>query len=223
MREYFKFYRNFYEAIETLGEKSQLKLYKSVMKLYFNRCKNVTELDHLCSEIETKLAQNRNVYGTFLAIKPLVMKSARAYVQNDLKGTKKSQEKMATGGGLINNKEINNKEINNNKKEIYKEKENTVDPYSNSLKTKFVDEYKKIYGQSPILTSFDCQKLVDLAIDIDNFEELIPIAISRLKKIKFDDINYKPGANWLLKENNFAKVVNGEFEKEDKEIDGWNL
>ena len=108
-------------------------------------------------------------------------------------------------------------------KEIYKEKENTVDPYSNSLKTKFVDEYKKIYGQSPILTSFDCQKLVDLAIDIDNFVELIPIAISRLKKIKFDDINYKPGANWLLKENNFAKVVNGEFEKEDKEIDGWNL
>ena len=221
MREYFKFYRNFYEAIENLGEKSQLLLYKSVMKLYFNRCENVTELEQLCSEIETKLEQKRNVFGTFLAIKPLIMKSAKAYLQNDSAGHKEEQKNNVTPGGLINNKE---RIINNKEKEIYKEKKTHIDPYSNSIKKNFCEEYKKIFGCVPILTRYDCEKLTSLSIDIDNFEELIPIAIARLKKIKFDDINYKPSANWLLKDNNFAKVINGEFTKNEvKEIDGWHL
>ena len=212
MREYFKFYRNFYEAIENLGEKSQLLLYKSVMKLYFNRCENVTELEQLCSEIESKLERKRNVFGTFLAIKPLIMKSAKAYLQEGLKGTKQNTEKDATPGGLINNKEriIKKKEINNNKR-------NTPDPYLNETKTFFVNEYKKVFGCVPILTRFDCENLAQLTIDINDLKSHIPKALKKLKEIRFEDINFKPSANWLLKDNNFARVMNDEFKANQPE------
>lgn len=205
MREYFKFYRNFYEAIENLGEKSQLLLYKSVMKLYFNRCKNVTELDQLCAEIETKLEQKRNVFGTFLALKPLIMKSAKAYLQEGLKDKEQDSKNEVTPRGLINNKE---KRINkNNNKGV------TPDPYLNDTKTFFVNEYKKVFGCVPILTRYDCENLAQLSIDVDNLKEHIPKALHKLKEIKFEDINFKPSANWLLKDNNFARVLNGEFKQ----------
>ena len=53
--------------------------------------------------------------------------------------------------------------------------------------------------------------------------EIIPIAISKLKKISFNDINFKPGANWLLKSNNFERIMNGEFDTEDDNswLDDW--
>lgn len=73
MRESFIFYKSFYDAIDTLGEKAQLKLYKSIMKLNFNCCENMTELEQLCDEIETSLKQNRNVFAQFLLIKPQIL------------------------------------------------------------------------------------------------------------------------------------------------------
>lgn len=73
MRESFIFYKSFYDAIDTLGEKAQLKLYKSIMKLNFNCCENMTELEQLCDEIETNLKQNRNVFAQFLLIKPQIL------------------------------------------------------------------------------------------------------------------------------------------------------
>lgn len=85
MRDSFIFYKSFYDAIETLGEKSQLKLYKSIMKLNFNCCENVTELGQLCDEIETSLKQNRNVYAQFLLIKPQILANFSRYL-NGLKG-----------------------------------------------------------------------------------------------------------------------------------------
>jgi hypothetical protein len=45
--------------------------------------------------------------------------------------------------------------------------------------------------------------------------ELIPSAISRLKNIDFKDIDFKPTATWLLKGNNFERVMNGEFDKKE--------
>ena len=85
MRESFIFYKSFYDAIETLGEKAQLKLYKSIMKLNFNCCENVTELEQLCDDIETTLQQNRNVFAQFLLIKPQILANSKRYF-NGLKG-----------------------------------------------------------------------------------------------------------------------------------------
>lgn len=95
---------------------------------------------------------------------------------------------------------------NENEKKVKK------DPYLNSHKTLFESEYKKIWGQKPILIGSDCSKILELASDIENFDELVPTVIQKLKKINFKEIGFKPSASWLLKDNNFAKVANGEFD-----------
>ena len=102
MRNSFTFYKSFYDAINTLGDKAQLKLYKSIMKMFFNRCENVTELEQLCDEIETELEQNRKVFAQFLLMKPHILKSAKSSL-NGVKGgapegnnnAKKTSEKQA--------------------------------------------------------------------------------------------------------------------------------
>lgn len=228
-RDYIKFYRNFYEAINNLGEKSQLLLYKSVMELYFNRCENVTELEQLCAKIESKLERKRNVFGTFLALKPLIMKSAKAYLQAGLEGPEKEEKKEPTRGGIKNKEErIKNKE--EKEKINKKEKKVTLDPFCNQTKNLFLREYEKKFGVTPYLSRDECLKLVELSVDINNFENLIPEALARLKLLEFPDIDFKPTANWLLKANNFVRLLNGEFErkkrktdKQTEDIDGWSL
>ena len=213
MREYFKFYRNFYEAIETLGEKSQLLLYKSVMKLYFNRAKNVTELEQICTEIETKLKQKRNVYGTFLAIKPLIMKSLKAYLQNNSELIEKEEKNNATPGGLINNKEINNKEINN--KEIKGESEGGEDIFISPNIEKVFSLYEK---NCPNLCKLSFERrntetrkrvsefLFEVKSDFEYIENLCKKA-NCLKFIADKRIDFKS----LI--NNHIGITNGKYEK----------
>ena len=218
MREYFKFYRNFYEAIETLGEKSQLLLYKSVMKLYFNRAKNVTELEQICSEIETKLKQKRSVFGTFLAIKPLIMKSAKAYLQNSSDPIEDCTENEPTPGGLINNKEINNKEINNkeiNNKEIKGKSEGVEDIFISPNIEKVFSLYEK---NCPNLCKLSFERrntetrkrvsefLFEVKSDFEYIENLCKKA-NCLKFIADKRIDFKS----LI--NNHIGITNGKYEK----------
>lgn len=86
-----------------------------------------------------------------------------------------------------------------------------IDIYSNKYKQFFENEYKRIFKQKPFLSNFDCQKIVEISSEYDS--EIITIALEKLKEISFDDINFKPSATWLLKENNFERVMNGEFDK----------
>ena len=71
----------------------------------------------------------------------------------------------------------------------------------------------------PRLSSYECQRLVELAADNPDIRELIPEAIKRLKNIDFGDIPFNPTANWLLKDNNFERVINGEFEPKKSQAD----
>jgi DNA replication protein DnaD len=108
-------------------------------------------------------------------------------------------------------------EIKKDKKErsIFLEKK--VDPFFNSVKEVYVNQYEKIFGKKPYLTLNECNKLLELDESIENFAQTIPTALERLKKIKFKDIDFIPSSSWLLKENNYTKILNGEFEKsEDK-------
>ena len=197
MREYFKFYRNFYESIETLGEKSQLLLYKSVMKLYFNRAKNVTELEQICSEIESKLNQKRNVYGTFLAIKPLIMKSVKAYLQNNSKPIEEEEKNELTPGGLINNKKINNKEriINNTEKEIYKEKK--IDIVCSIDFEKVFNLYKK-----------NCSNLIPINYERRN-KKTLEILRDFLEEIEYD---YEYVEKLCIKANDLEKIADNKID-----------
>ena len=224
MREYFKFYRNFYEAIETLGEKSQLLLYKSVMKLYFNRAKNVTELEQICTEIETKLKQKRNVYGTFLAIKPLIMKSLKAYLQNNSEPIEEEGKINVTPGGLINNKEINNKEINNkeiNNKEIKGKSEGGEDIFISPNIEKVFSLYEK---NCPNLCKLSFErrntdirkKVSDFLFEVKSDFEYIARLCIKANEVKFiadRRIDFKS----ML--NNHIGIMNGKYEKPPDETE----
>lgn len=122
MRDSFIFFKSFYDAINCLGEKAQLKLYKSIMKLNFNCCENVTELEQLCDEIETELKQNRHVFAQFLLIKPHILKSMKASYNGSLGGAPK-QNKNAQKNKLKEEEKEEEYEIEDIEKEK-KEKEN---------------------------------------------------------------------------------------------------
>lgn len=78
----------------------------------------------------------------------------------------------------------------------------------------FSKEYQKLFGEAPVLTDDEISKLYSYLNKIENFKDLLPDILVTLKNLKFDtDINFKPCANWLLKDNNLAKIVNGEFGK----------
>lgn len=97
------------------------------------------------------------------------------------------------------------------------------DPYINPVKKYLIEEYTKIFKTKPFLSNQDCMRLVELSAEHDDIRELITVALRKLKEIKFEDINFKPSINWLLKSNNFERVLNGEFdsttdlEKSDKQ------
>lgn len=101
---------------------------------------------------------------------------------------------------------INNDKNDKNDKNIFlleKKREKKLDPFMNPIKTFFIEECQKQLKKMPRLSSFECNRLIELASENSDIKELIPIALSKLKGIKFDDINFKPSVNWLLKGNNF--------------------
>lgn len=117
---------------------------------------------------------------------------------------------------------INNVKNDNNEKNVFlleEKREKKLDPFINPIKTFFIEECQKQLKKMPRLSSFECNRLIELASENSDIKELIPVAISKLKGIKFDDINFKPSVNWLLKGNNFERVINGEFDglKKEKE------
>lgn len=87
MRDSFVFYSSFAQAASTLGDKARLKLYDSVIKLGLSCAESVTELEQVCNDIESSLAQNRNVFAQFLLIKPQIISNFTRYL-NGSKGAK---------------------------------------------------------------------------------------------------------------------------------------
>lgn len=85
MRDSFIFYASFAQAANMLGDKARLKLYDSVVKLGLSCAENETELNQVCTEIETSLVQNRNAFAQFLLIKPQIIANFSRYL-NGLKG-----------------------------------------------------------------------------------------------------------------------------------------
>jgi hypothetical protein len=221
MKESFIFYASFYKAIEELDEKKQLKLYKSIMKLALEN-----EENEKLTGIEKAI---------FELIKPQILANNKRYEDGQKGGRPKKNkttgfEKEKTTG--FENKKPNvNVNVNDNENENVNvnvnaegfEKTKKQDPYINPIKTFFISEYQKTFNTRPYLSGQDCLRLTELASEYPDIRDIIPVAISRLKKISFDDINFKPTASWLLKSNNFERVMNGEFDTEEDNswLDDW--
>ena len=111
----------------------------------------------------------------------------------------------------INKNDNNDKNEKNDKKFLL-----NTDPFLNPIKETFLNEFEKQTGKRPRLTLQECNKLIELSEEQPDFLELIPEAIKKLTEIDFKAINFKPSANWLLKDNNFVRVLNDEFSQEEQ-------
>ena len=160
--------------------------------------------------------QNRAHASVIKELKKWKIKAPFMPLNNSLQGVKDKEKEKDKYKDM--DKDINIDINNENFKKI-------KDPYINPIKTFFISEYNKIFGNKPMLSSFECNRLVELAADNSNIKELIPVALEKLKNIDFEDINYTPSANWLLRNNNFERVINGEFDKKSKNDinNGWNI
>ena len=221
MKESFIFYASFYKAIEELDEKKQLKLYKSIMKLALEN-----EENEKLTGIEKAI---------FELIKPQILANNKRYEDGQKGGRPRKNkttgfEKEKTTG--FENKKPNvNVNVNDNENENVNvnvngevfEKTKKHDPFINPIKTLFVSEYEKTFNTRPYLSAQECLRLTELASEYPEIRDIIPVAISKLKKISFNDINFKPKASWLLKSNNFERVMNGEFDTEEDNswLDDW--
>lgn len=101
-------------------------------------------------------------------------------------------------------------------KEIEKDKEKEInDPYVNPYVNIFKKEYKNNFNARLYLTAQERTKIIELASDIEDFKDTIPIVIEKLKNIDFGFENFTPNVNWLLKDSNYTAVLNGTYDKQE--------
>ena len=96
------------------------------------------------------------------------------------------------------------------------------------LLSAFDKYYEEFFEQKPILQPDEIEALKKYSLQIPDLKDRLRDILYTLKNLTFDkDIKFKPCANWLLKDNNLARLLNGEFgaikhkktEKEIKELE----
>lgn len=77
----------------------------------------------------------------------------------------------------------------------------------------FNEAYKEFFKEEPVLTSKEIESLKNYAKKIPDLKDKLRDIIYTLSTLKFEkaDIKFVPCANWLLKDNNLARIYNGEF------------
>lgn len=79
---------------------------------------------------------------------------------------------------------------------------------------KFNIAYKEFFNEEPVLSSKEIENLKNYAKKIPDLKDKLRDIIYTLSTIKFETgTKFVPCANWLLKENNLARIVNNEFGK----------
>lgn len=121
-------------------------------------------------------------------------KFAESRRANGAKGGRPKKEEKPSGSFLLNLPE-NENEIEN------------INEFNN--------EYKKVFGKIPAMDDDELLKLNNILLNAD-YKKEIPLILLKLAYLKFDKIDFVPSVNWILKENNFQKMYNGEFDKMTK-------
>ena len=109
---------------------------------------------------------------------------------------------------------INDRIIRNIERQEEKANKNKKSANIRWLFSAYTKAYKDEFGISPVLDDDEKKKLIEYSNKIEDFKTLLPDILYTLHSIKFDnDINYKPTSNWLLKGNNLAQILNGQWGK----------
>lgn len=169
-----------------------------------------------------------NKYGIFSTLS-LGLGNPCPRVQEQEK--EKEKENNNTLNKQIDNLNINNDEENFsegvNEVEILNRPTKKIDPYINPINEIFSKEYQKVFKNKPYLLNNQRNKLIELAAEIEDFKETIPVVIEKLKNIDFDLPNFTANYTWLLKDDNYIKVLSGTYDKKksalEKEIEEWEV
>lgn len=223
MKESFVFYESFYQAIKDLNNDIKAEF--------------VTALCEYClydNEIELQPFTK----ALFVAVKPTIDNTLKRYyasVENGKKGgrpkkpndnpTKTQQKPKQNLEKPNDNLYVDvyddvyvdvDVDVNNKDKSLLfnKGKTKKTDPFISNIKTYFLEQYIEVFGNKPILTFNECNKLNELNVDIENFKDTINGVLNKTKKIKFEfesGQNFKPDVHWILKEDNYIKVLDGTY------------
>lgn len=187
----------------------------------------VTSLAHLAQETGLSVRQVRTSLEKLKSTNELTSKTTNQYSIITINNWEKFQandkqlDKQMTSKRQTNDKQMTTTKESKEYKEskeiknisLLSEKPKKEDPLLSKSTKFFISEFSNIFGSKPFLSFNDRVKINELSAQYEDFNELITTALQRLKSIDFKDIDYKPSASWLLKGNNFERVMNGEFEK----------
>lgn len=83
-----------------------------------------------------------------------------------------------------------------------------------TLLSNFKKAYMEFFEEAPVLKSEEIEALKKYSETVPDFKDKLRDIVYTLKNLQFSrDINFNPCANWLLKGNNLARLLNGEFGK----------
>lgn len=187
----------------------------------------VTSLAHLAQETGLSVRQVRTSLEKLKSTNELTSKTTNQYSIITINNWEKFQandkqlDKQMTSKRQTNDKQMTTTKESKEYKEskeiknisLLSEKTKKEDPLLSKSTKFFISEFSNIFGSKPFLSFNDRVKINELSAQYEDFNEIITTALQRLKSIDFKDIDYKPSASWLLKGNNFERVMNGEFEK----------
>ena len=191
----------------------------------------ITSYEKLSAETGLTVQQVRTALSKLKSTGELTYKSTSRYSIITINNWIDYQEDNTQNNKQItNNQQTNNKQITTNKNDknekndknniveingINSKKHKKNDPYTNPYIEIIKSEYLKHFGAKLYLTSQERTKIVELASDIDDFKDTIPIVIEKLKNIDFGFENFTPNVNWLLKDSNYTAVLNGTYDKQE--------
>ena len=199
----------------------------------------ITSYENLAFETGLTVRQVRTALDKLKITGELTNKTTSQYSMitinnwNEYQTNDKQNDKQMTDKRQTNDKQMTTtREYKNDKNDksiisfIDEKKDKKTDPFVNSLNTYFCSEYKKVFNsESTVFLSYQNRdKLTELAAEYPNIRELIPQAIQKIKEIgtfRFKDRDFTPSASWLLKGDNFERVMNGEFDKKSESIPEW--
>jgi hypothetical protein len=127
------------------------------------------------------------------------------------------RELMPNDSGNNSPNDSPNRSVTNKNKKENKKEEIERDIYHDPEFLKILETYKGIMGSPAVLNAEERKRLLSIIGELNkqgcNPAEATEKVFERLKTIKweFKDGKKRPKINWLLKDSNFFKVLNGEF------------
>ena len=182
----------------------------------------ITSLQHLADETGLSVKQVRTALDKLKNTGEVASKGHSRFSVISIKNWDKFQiegKQTASKGQAEGKQRATNNNVKNDKNDKNDKNINSLscsDPFGSKNKKIFSEEYQKVFNKKVYLGRNELIRLSEIAKDND-LEEVLPIALKRLKVIDFKDIDYKPDANWLLRGNNFERVMNGEFGSKEEE------